>query len=204
MSELFAELLHCSNMSLLNRSAELARLYDSQGRLNGGLAGLEDLAQVLSTNNVVEQQSDGSTDGVKPSLELPISSSHDAISISIDSDDSMSDGEPGSSDDEAMEEIAMYDEPTQVSLKDLSASQSSPTISLSSSPSASMTSVSAITTEQASNNLANQRVNLRKSSRRSTTLNGSQISEKYLPVGERLKQRFIDVGILSTLLVRSA
>ncbi|KAG6888371.1 hypothetical protein C0992_008673 [Termitomyces sp. T32_za158] len=107
MSELFAELLHCSNMSLLNRSVELARLYDSQGRLNGGLAGLEDLAQVLSTNNVVEQQSDDSTDGVKPSLELPISGSHDSISMSIDSDDSMSDGEPGSSDDEAMEEIAI-------------------------------------------------------------------------------------------------
>ncbi|KAG6885879.1 hypothetical protein C0993_008398 [Termitomyces sp. T159_Od127] len=193
MSELFAELLHCSNMSLLNRSAELARLYDSQGRLNGGLAGLEELAQVLSTNNVVEQQSDSGTDGVKPSLELPISGSHESISMSIDSDDSMSDGEPGSSDDEAMEEIAMYDEPTQVSLENLPASQPSPTISAPNA-STSMTQSALVGTEkeQTSDSLTNQRSNLRKGSRRSTTLNGSRIGDKYLPVGERLKQRFIN------------
>ncbi|KNZ81983.1 Extragenic suppressor of kinetochore protein 1 [Termitomyces sp. J132] len=131
ISELFAELLHCSNMSLLNRSAEMSHLYDSQGRLNGGLAGLEDLAQILSTSTVVEHHSDGSADEVEPSLELPIASSHDTMSISMDSDDSMSDGEPGSSDDEVMEEIAI---------------------------------------------------------------------DKNLPVGEKLKQHFIDVGILSTLL----
>ncbi|KAH0583441.1 hypothetical protein H2248_009069 [Termitomyces sp. 'cryptogamus'] len=209
ISELFAELLHCSNMSLLNRSAEMSHLYDSQGRLNGGLAGLEDLAQILSTSTVVEHHSDGSADEVEPSLELPIASSHDTMSISMDSDDSMSDGEPGSSDDEVMEEIAMYDEPppmvsfeTSSTSKDASIPRPSPTISP---PNTSMAPVSDIAThsrevEQSSDSSPNSRVNLRKGSRRSTTLNGSQTSDKNLPVGEKLKQHFIDVGILSTLL----
>ena len=46
--ELFAELLHCSNMTLLNRSPSFADMYDADGRLQGGLAGMERLGQVIA------------------------------------------------------------------------------------------------------------------------------------------------------------
>ena len=49
--ELYAELLHCSNMSLLNRSPEYDHLYDAEGRLQGGLSSLEELAQVIAIGN---------------------------------------------------------------------------------------------------------------------------------------------------------
>jgi serine/threonine-protein phosphatase 6 regulatory subunit 3 len=52
--ELFAELLHCSNMALLNRAAIHDGLYDSKGRLQGGLSALEDLAQVIQLNGSPE------------------------------------------------------------------------------------------------------------------------------------------------------
>jgi serine/threonine-protein phosphatase 6 regulatory subunit 3 len=52
--ELFAELLHCSNMALLNRPSIHDQLYDSKGRLQGGLSALEDLAQVIQLNGSPE------------------------------------------------------------------------------------------------------------------------------------------------------
>ncbi|KAG6915049.1 hypothetical protein DXG01_013715 [Tephrocybe rancida] len=217
ISELFAELLHCSNMSLLNRSLEMARLYDSQGRLTGGLAALEDLAQVLSVSSVVDHNAmDESNDGVESALELPITGSHD--SMSMDSDDSMSDDEPGSSDDEAMEEIVMYDEPSPQALEqptlpiDSTIEQSPhtvpsspdalsmPPIAVVAARGAAFSRAQSVEPEQIPSSSPHSRGSLRKNSRRSNTLNGSQITDKYLPVGERLKQRFLEVGILSTLL----
>ena len=114
--ELYAELLHCSNMSLLNRPATYSHMYDSEGRLQGGLAGLEELAQVIALNSTNERSNesmDESNDETAPALEFPVRNPSDD-SPSLDSDDDMSDDdsedEPGSSDDEAMEEIAMYDD----------------------------------------------------------------------------------------------
>ncbi|KAJ7580653.1 SIT4 phosphatase-associated protein-domain-containing protein [Mycena floridula] len=116
LCELFAELLHCSNMSILNRPAEFDHIYDAQGRLQGGLSALEELAKVIAFNSGGEERDAEVMDDsphIEPSLELPVtrSLSHDTGSL-IDSDEDMSDDdtEPGSSDDEAMEEIAMYDE----------------------------------------------------------------------------------------------
>ena len=48
MCELVAELLHCSNMSLLNRPASYNHLYDADGQLQGGLSSLEELASVIA------------------------------------------------------------------------------------------------------------------------------------------------------------
>ncbi|KAG6836788.1 hypothetical protein H0H93_003209 [Arthromyces matolae] len=208
ITELFAELIHCSSMSLLNRPAEMARLYDSQGRLNGGLGGLEDLAQILSANNSIDRLDD-SNDDLEPSL--PISSAHD--SMTLDSDESMSD-EPGSSDDEAMEEIAMYDDPphnltrltTDSSIPELPLTIPSSPISFKSPVSASPTQGDAYVespvaeTAPTSNTPPHARGSSRRNSRRSYILNGSHTTDNYLPVGERLKQRFLDLGILSTLL----
>ncbi|KAG6833098.1 hypothetical protein H0H87_011509 [Tephrocybe sp. NHM501043] len=218
ISELFAELLHCSNMSLLNRSPEMARLYNVDGRLNGGLAALEDLAQVLSISSVVDHNAMGeSTDSIAPALELPITGSHD--SMSMDSDDSMSDDEPGSSDDEAMEEIVMYDEPSPQAQPELSpisidSSIPQPPLIVPSSPDAlSMPPIAEVAAqgaalrgqtvepEHAPSSSSQSKSAFRRNSRRTSALNGSQTSDNYIPVGERLKQCFLDVAILSTLLV---
>ncbi|KAG6865408.1 hypothetical protein C0991_002902 [Blastosporella zonata] len=221
ISELFAELLHCSNMSLLNRSLDMARLYDSQGRLNGGLAAMRELGQVLSVNSVVDHNvMDESTDGIVPALELPITSPHDTMSMSMDSDDSMSSDEPGSSDDEVMEEIVMYDEASsqtgQIEPSPISSDpdMSQPPLMVPSSPDAlSMPPIEEVAArgaafhraqsvqpEQSLSSSPHSRTVLRKNSRRTSTLNSSQINDKYVPVGERLKEGFLEVGILSTLL----
>ena len=103
-------------MSLLNRPATYSHMYDSEGRLQGGLAGLEELAQVIALNSTNERSNesmDESNDETAPALEFPVRNPSED-SPSLDSDDDMSDDdsedEPGSSDDEAMEEIAMYDD----------------------------------------------------------------------------------------------
>jgi serine/threonine-protein phosphatase 6 regulatory subunit 3 len=129
--ELYAELLHCSNMSLLNRPANYSQMYDSEGRLQGGLGGLEELAHVIALNgsyrsdgNGVDEDGmgmiDDERDEIEPALDFPI---HCAIGgvigdemLGLDDDDDDDEGmtdsdEPGSSDDEVMEEIVMYDEP---------------------------------------------------------------------------------------------
>ena len=120
--ELYAELLHCSNMSLLNRPANYSQMYDSEGRLQGGLAGLEELANVIALNGSYRSGGDGGEDGmgiderdeIEPALDFPIHSTGPGGDVMLGSDDegmTDSEDEAGSSDDEAMEEIVMYDEP---------------------------------------------------------------------------------------------
>ncbi|KAJ6501910.1 SIT4 phosphatase-associated protein-domain-containing protein [Mycena sanguinolenta] len=127
--ELFAELLHCSNMALLNRPPEFAHLYDAEGRLQGGLSALEELARVIALNSGEEptrdrdvtmrggSSQDDSQEDIAPARELPVTgnSVHSDISGGslLDSDEDMSsDDEPGSSDDEmTMEELAMDEDP---------------------------------------------------------------------------------------------
>ncbi len=47
ITELYAELLHCSNMALLNRAAGEGPQYSDDGVLTGGLEGLQTLARTL-------------------------------------------------------------------------------------------------------------------------------------------------------------
>jgi serine/threonine-protein phosphatase 6 regulatory subunit 3 len=122
--ELYAELLHCSNMSLLNRPANCSQMYDSEGRLQGGLGGLEELAHVIALNGSYRSGGDEADDGmrtgidesdeIEPALDFPIhgASGGDEM-LGLDDDEGMMDSEdePGSSDDEVMEEIVIYDEP---------------------------------------------------------------------------------------------
>ena len=120
--ELYAELLHCSNMSLLNRPANYSQMYDSEGRLQGGLGGLEELAHVIALNGSYRTAGDGEgeegmgvneRDEIEPALDFPIHGASGDEMLGSDDDEGMTDseGEPGSSDDEVMEEIVMYDEP---------------------------------------------------------------------------------------------
>ncbi|KAF7337855.1 Extragenic suppressor of kinetochore protein 1 [Mycena venus] len=132
--ELFAELLHCSNMALLNRSPEFAHLYDAEGRLQGGLSALEELARVIALNSGEEPtrdrdapmrgvaSQDDSQEEIEPARELPVTSNsvHSDVSSGslLDSDEDMSsDDEPGSSDDDemTMEELAMDEDPASTS-----------------------------------------------------------------------------------------
>ncbi|KAF8550431.1 SAPS-domain-containing protein [Imleria badia] len=200
--ELYAELLHCSNMSLLNRCSEHDHLYDSQGRLQGGLAALETLARVIALGSSDEHErepSDEPQDEVEPALELPVTNPSRASSL-LDSDDDMSD-DPGSSDDDAMEEIVMDDDPPKGHFRsgdDAHPEQSQTTLASPSSPSSSPSSehtshqspVSPREASSATSTLSRQH------SRRSTYMSVSP----EMPVGERMKRCFLDASVLSTLL----
>lgn len=187
-------------------------LYDSEGRLQGGLSALEELGQVISLNGGnerVHEAMDETNDEMEPALELPISHPHHDSS-SLDSDDDMSDSEAGTSDDDAMEEIVMYDEPqAQLELSPIHAETGLPPeqIMVPSSPNtASMPSPSGIAAHGAAvgrhpdtGRPSRPRSTSRRSSRRATA-NGD-ISDSPLPIGEKLKQRFLEIDIASTLLV---
>ncbi|KZP10831.1 hypothetical protein FIBSPDRAFT_962733 [Athelia psychrophila] len=106
--ELCAEMLHCSNMAIMDRGAEFENLYDTDGRLQGGLQGLEQLAKVIAVASGEDQNKDemgGDNDEIELAMEPPVSNASRNLPPLIDSD------EDTSSDDDATEEIAMYDEP---------------------------------------------------------------------------------------------
>ena len=210
--ELYAELLHCSNMSLLNRPQEDDHLYDAEGRLQGGLASLEELAQVIAIGN-----GSGDNDGMddddedvetESTHEFPIS--HAPSSSLIDSDEDMS---GGSSDEEAMEEIAMYDSHHETSPgpRDSPTEQipgrvgspirlSAPVPTTSSSPG----DISSFPQRQNSWHADSEGPSRPRSasSRRSARRSRVDLPFGRLVLGERLKQRFLEVNVASTLLVR--
>lgn len=66
--ELYAELLHCSSMSILNRVPGLGPVYSGAGLLTGGLAGLEALGVALekdSFNEDTEERGNDATDAAE-------------------------------------------------------------------------------------------------------------------------------------------
>ncbi|KAF7298318.1 hypothetical protein MKEN_01356300 [Mycena kentingensis (nom. inval.)] len=195
--ELFAELLHCSNMALLNRPPEFNRLYDSEGRLQGGLGALEDLARVIALNNGDEQDRDAK-----------MGSTHDDMMGSED--------EPGSSDDDSvtMEELNMVDDPPfPISAPPTVRASSEPPPSpplqeplnfLPSSspvpipePSPSPPSSASFQSPDSALSLSSSTTSLRsRASRRST----APPPEAPPPVGDQFKRRFIELNVASTLL----
>ncbi|KAH8117023.1 SIT4 phosphatase-associated protein-domain-containing protein [Phellopilus nigrolimitatus] len=219
--ELYAELLHCSNMSLLNRPSEFDNLYDNEGRLKGGLSALEELARVIAIGNGNDEQGnmDADTDDMEPAQELPVSIA--SVDLSVleysDEDEDMSAGDDHSSaDDDVMEEIDMNDDtvpasPPPVSPREEDSLEHPPLIVPSSPNAASMPSPSEIAAQGAalarSQNLSSSRteserscvsrpasVGSRRSLKRSVEISGR------LPIGDKLKQRFSETRVLSTLL----
>jgi hypothetical protein len=213
-------------MSLLNRSPDFNHLYDSEGRLQGGLSALEELALVIASNTSDDrgpETMDEGNDDVEPARELPVTNpSHDSPSM-IDSDEDMSDedDEPGSSDDDAMEEIVMYDEPNPQ--LNLTASPGEvqleqPPIIVPSSPNAaSLPSPSEIAAQGAALSRAGsfgqgsdsdvstvgpRSHGSRRSSRRAATLDPSP--DAPIPIGEKLKRHFLDMHVLSSLMVSTS
>ncbi|EIN06991.1 SAPS-domain-containing protein [Punctularia strigosozonata HHB-11173 SS5] len=217
--ELYAELLHCSNMAILNRPPQYAHLYDADGRLQGGLSALEELAQVIAMGSGEgggEEAADDDEDEMEPAAEFPVSGAPRMISAGMDSDEDMSGSEPGSSDDDAMEEIAMYDEagPSSNSTSALSLAQGvpartpSPSPSPSQSPSSSpsegaphMRQNSASPVGSLSDTPRPHLLRSRRGSRRTLRDSTTSLSKTgYVSVGEKLKRRFLEVDVLSTLL----
>ena len=209
--ELFAELLHCSNMSVLNRPPEYDYLYDEQGRLRGGLAALEGLAQVISLNQISDRERESMEtiqDEVEPALELPVHGASRSSPVFSSDDDMSSDDEPGSSDEDAMEEIAMFDEPQSISPaqepsplpRSSSSSSVSPPENPFSPPPPDRTPPGTPLSRTASRS---QDVSPSHSklhgSRRSSRRTLSGIPSLY--TGEKLKKCFVDMNILNTFLV---
>jgi serine/threonine-protein phosphatase 6 regulatory subunit 3 len=187
-------------MALLNRSPEYDGLYDSDGRLQGGLSALEELAQVISiasTNDHGQEPMDDQEDEPTSVKELPI---HDQ-SLSLDSDEDMiADDEPSSSDDEAMEEIAMYDDHRALPSASLPSPPSSSPMGLIPSPphSRSPTSSRKRSSDSLKSTATARSRSMKPCSRKGIT---TDTLNDFVPLGERFKQRFLELDVLSTLLV---
>jgi serine/threonine-protein phosphatase 6 regulatory subunit 3 len=198
-------------MSLLNRPVEFHHLYDSEGRLQGGLSALEELASVIAMNASNDRSQDDISDEeeseVKPARDFPVRTVTQD-SPSLDSDEDMD--EPGSSDEE-MEEIAMYDEPfssSSTAAESPGASISVETASISSTGSSSSggtisnsgSSPSTPMDGRPSRRQSMRSIGSRRSSRRRKDTMDQSIEVK-LPIGEQLKKQFLEMNLFSTLLV---
>ncbi|KAH8106931.1 SAPS-domain-containing protein [Cristinia sonorae] len=198
LCELYAELLHASNMSLLNRPSEYDHLYDAEGRLQGGLSSLEELAQVIALSSGSDPDQDGMDDDegdeMEPAHEFPVSTaSHDSVSLT-DSDEEMS--EPGSSEDDPMEEVQMNDEPLPIK----ASSSPLPENPLERYPSRRSLAASdrRMNSTDSEGSTQRHRSSSRRSTRRTSTM--ETITTGSLVLGERLKQRFLEANVASTLL----
>ncbi|KIY70423.1 SAPS-domain-containing protein [Cylindrobasidium torrendii FP15055 ss-10] len=187
--ELVAELIHCSNMSLLNRLDEENQIYDAEGRLKGGLAGLEGLAKVVDLPD--PSGTHGSLDDIdemEPSMELPIShSAHSPSSIGSDTD---------MSDDDAMEAMEVYE--------DMPISASPPTSE--SPPSGESTLGAPLMRMQSHSNSPAPSGRGRRSSQSSRrnsrryTPSEPQVLGNPVFAGEKIKARLLELGVIPVLL----
>jgi len=214
-------------MSLLNRSADYDYLYDSEGRLQGGLSALEELAQVISMGTGEDDNRDNMDEEVdegEPALEFPVHGAPQDSSSLLDSDEDMSDDEgPGSFEDDPMEDITASGELKSTdsgSKSKLSVFTSSHTRSPAD-PGSSPVSPGGSSLAGASTPGGSIRPH-RKGSNQSTGSEGSTVGRRTtgsrrssnrltlsdlsqsglaIPVGERLKHKMLDDNILATILV---
>jgi serine/threonine-protein phosphatase 6 regulatory subunit 3 len=193
-------------MAIVNRSSEFDHLYDSMGRLQGGLSVLEELAQVISIGNSGNRDADtmdDREDSIEPAKELPVSTGRPMLSL--DSDEDMIVEEPGSSDDEAMEEISMSPPPANALLPQESSSPvqtTAITTPRSASPAPGSPTYTASQRRESTESFGSGTMHrMSKSSRQNSRKTLSSSTKISLPLGERLKQRFLELNVLSTLLV---
>jgi serine/threonine-protein phosphatase 6 regulatory subunit 3 len=198
-------------MALLNRSASYDRLYDSEGRLQGGLSAMEALAQVIAMSNETQRDDamDESDDEFEPPEQLPVSNPDRSHSSIDDSDEDMS--SDGGNLDEDMDDIAIDDTPFPVSAAPSGESPpqtrsgaptpSPPSVSPSPSPAPvpirkNSGSVSPMDSPVVRPRSSRSTRSFRRNSRRT-----SVITE--LPsIGELLKRKMLDESILSDIMVR--
>jgi len=195
-------------MALLNRPLGTGPTYDDDGRLQGGLSALEELARVISTGagetNVPEDVAADSQDVVE-AKELPVHSisslstrSTDSSSLASDSDSELSDH----SSDDALDEIAVSDHPDPpFPIRTRSREMLHIPVPSTSEPSSSSTPPLEL---NASNHSLDdsQTFSVAESNLDSTPDVQTTKSSQTLPVGDTLKQRFMNIEVLGTLLVR--
>ncbi|KAL9937035.1 hypothetical protein V8E36_004270 [Tilletia maclaganii] len=80
ITELYAELLHCSNMALLNRNRGDGPQYSEQGTLQGGVDGFQMLARTMGVPDDTEAPDDSAQEAQEPT------STTGDLSMSIDTD----------------------------------------------------------------------------------------------------------------------
>ncbi|KAG8985982.1 hypothetical protein FRB90_004323 [Tulasnella sp. 427] len=207
--ELYAEVLHCSNMALLNRQPGSGPTYDEDGCLVGGLSALEELAKVATGTQDSPLQSEEDED---PAFSL---TERNQLSVSsrrsISSDGSSTDGVSSDVMEDVMEEVHFDDD-------DLSSDSSKKATPSTSPPSASNLNDanSASTALEAQLSELTLQDGTPRSSRTKqipSPGSGKTVSkaekekkaqspspEAPLRCGDALKQRFLDLGIISTLL----
>ncbi|KAJ3760037.1 SIT4 phosphatase-associated protein-domain-containing protein [Lentinula raphanica] len=211
ITELLAELLHCSNMALLNRPLRYQHLYDAEGRLQGGLGGLEELARVISMGNEDSNGNEHESDDrdedmdteIEPALELPITSASSTSNASslLDSDEDEDMSSSSEDDSMDMEEIAMYDEPQMLSAR-AEASPLSPEINILLGTTESNPTSHSMPLENDSLGPGSAMSSRSRKISRRTTLSISldSLADAPLVIGEKLKQRFLDLNALGILL----
>ncbi|KAH7343684.1 SIT4 phosphatase-associated protein-domain-containing protein [Rhizoctonia solani] len=207
--ELYAELLHCSNMSLLNRRRGFGPSYDEQGRLMGGLDALEQLARVIDPNVSSDAMMDQSLDSdtVQDTKELPVSSASTDCS-SLTSEDGVS----------VDDEHADLEEDLASSRGSTKSASAQPTSNPVAPASGYSTDVAQDNSTEAdpfsdpesgvgSSDMSTPRTDV--SSSNTSTVRHSPVAEHYAatidrsafePSGDIMKQKMIDLNIVSTIL----
>lgn len=104
ITELYAEMLHCSNMALLNRAKNAGPRYSASGSLLGGLAGLQTLARTLQGEDEYNDNEEDEPESANASWSPAPSSSQKSEAGASDSEASGSSA--STTDDEASEEDA--------------------------------------------------------------------------------------------------
>ena len=89
--ELYAELLHSSNMSIVNRAVGTGPVYTADGILTGGLSGLEALGEAIDGDRIGDGDEGIPEDKVTQARELPVSSA--STDASFGSEDVVSEDE---------------------------------------------------------------------------------------------------------------
>jgi hypothetical protein len=183
-------------MALLNRPHGSGPIYDENGRLTGGLSALEELARVISIGNGenrTSEEANGDAEEMVEAKELPIHSvsclstrSTDSSSLASDSDSELSDH----SSDDALEDISVLEHPdpsfpVRSSAREQPLPISDSTLLLTSSPSTSYT------TDCPPNMQSRER-----------SSSESRDKSATMPVGDSLKQYFLNLNVVGTLLVR--
>ncbi|EJD53175.1 SAPS-domain-containing protein [Auricularia subglabra TFB-10046 SS5] len=208
--EFYAELLHCSNMSLLNRSASTGPVYDSVGRLTGGLSAMEELARVIAIGTGDDTQRaddrlDEEDEELSEARELPVSNS---VSSMTDSSSLLSDSEGDiSADDDEDSDESLDELPVSAPRPHSNSATPSPRDSpyhgspviVPSSPIESLRRGSGTLTPNLTTSGRNSRHASRSRSRASSAKRVRDSDREVYPIGDVVKQRFIDLNVISTM-----
>jgi serine/threonine-protein phosphatase 6 regulatory subunit 3 len=232
-------------MSLMSRQPGYGPVYDEQGRLQGGLSALEELARVIANGGTPreEEDRDVGASGVADSRELPMSiDSTDCSSIMSDEDDEDYASSTGDEEDLAdSSDPERIDNPTRTEANGISSTPpplalpppepitiSSPVVAPASPPLAigsddpdlalrtplppslpddPFIDPSSIPSSPVSDPHPLQNSDASTSLENSTPspdsiLNSANVPPEPLQPGDQLKKRFLDLGVLSTLLVQ--